>query len=196
MKTADSETRDRVLKFQIVQENFITCASLSLAGNRIMRVMLNACGVASCIRIGIESFEMTHPGRRATQMPLGAVLTGGVAAGIWSYQRLADRMNKLTRAQFGFRNNPADEMVLAPETTRPRTNNILRNKIISIGRWRRLAWLHRPGHSLAVEAAGTEAADSTGGGDFHAGGGRWRIPRARVRLFRPIRLRWLSLLLW
>jgi hypothetical protein len=77
-------------------------------------------------------------------MPLGPVLTGGVAAGIWSYQRLADRMNKLTRAQFGFRNNPADEMVLAPETTRPRTNNILRNKIISIGRWRRLAWLHRP----------------------------------------------------
>jgi hypothetical protein len=25
-----------------------------------------------------------------------------------------------------------------------------------------LAWLHRPGHSLAVEAAGTEVADSTG----------------------------------
>jgi hypothetical protein len=196
MKTADSKTRDRVLKFQIVQENFITCASLSLAGNRIMRVMLNACGVAPCIRIGIESFEMTHPGRSRNADALGCRFDWRRCRRNLGYQRLADRMNKLTRAQFGFRNNPADEMVLAPETTRPRTNNILRNKIISIGRWRRLAWLHRPGHSLAVEAGGTEAADSTGGGDFHAGGGRWRISRARVRLFRPIRLRWLSLLLW
>jgi signal transduction histidine kinase len=42
---------------------------------------------------------------------------------------------------------------------------MLRKKIISImalGRWQRSAWLHPPGHSLAVEAAGTQVAASTG----------------------------------
>jgi hypothetical protein len=44
---------------------------------------------------------------------------------------------------------------------------MLRNKIISIVALERLAWLHPPGDSLAVEAAGTEVADSTeGGGGF------------------------------
>src|SRR5450432_849124 len=51
-------------------------------------------------------------------------------------------------------------MVLPTETTR---------RTICCGtrsspwwRWQSLAWLHRPRHSLAVEAAGTEVADSTG----------------------------------
>lgn len=61
---------------------------------------------------------------------------------------------------------------------------MLQNKIISIVALERLAWLHRPGHSLAVEAAGTEVADSTeGGGGFHGGGFGFRGGGFRGRAF-------------